>query len=336
VCCEHTCSNLDMFLVLGLSLACIDMLIHAPGSISLKRVVMTITLVSLYFDELTEYDTYKVATVLSLVGWVALIVTSETAETKEVKQTSIERNVQKMHPKGLDKLNRGLEEFLKNLGDTNADGQPWKLIEDCPKSKIKIYNSPFDQNPELDRWKLVMEIDGVSMETLEHELFNVENYFNADWNESIKEGKVLQRFDDVDHDYKVTQAVTHQLAGGWVKSREFVDIRMVQKSGPHVPEGGCIATGLSVHHEDDGDWLQDVPPEKKKIIRGKTFPGGGVIVKPVGANKFILTSVGCIDLKINLPGWVPKSMVESTTVSAMKESNKKMITWLKSVESKKK
>ena len=113
----------------------------------------------------------------------------------------------------------------------------------------------------------------------------------------------------------VSRNAVKSAAGGLISARDFVDAASCRR----LEDGSILQGGCSIDFEE-------CPPEKQ-FVRGNLYPSG-FIAKPAGNGTSLIYVV-----QSDIKGWIPKSVVESAMVSALKDINLAFREHMKSIPS---
>lgn len=228
--------------------------------------------------------------------------------------------------KGVQMLTDCMSQFVGNLNANHScDGKAWSLQKDQDGIKVLCAELP---GKSTMRWKVSCLLKGGSLEEITGELFDFSKRVGAQgWDTALKEGEVVADFKG--GKYALARMVTNAAAGGAISSREFMDLRMRCGEGEHAdaPPGGLIIASVGLDAKKDKKWLANVPPPDKSYVLGQSYSGGGVRISPVAGtpHTFLYEMVNNMDLK----GWIPASVINNATSSALLESHQAMVDHLR-------
>eukprot|EP00511_Aplanochytrium_stocchinoi_P003159 CAMPEP_0204833692 /NCGR_PEP_ID=MMETSP1346-20131115/17500_1 /ASSEMBLY_ACC=CAM_ASM_000771 /TAXON_ID=215587 /ORGANISM="Aplanochytrium stocchinoi, Strain GSBS06" /LENGTH=318 /DNA_ID=CAMNT_0051966399 /DNA_START=22 /DNA_END=979 /DNA_ORIENTATION=- len=248
-------------------------------------------------------------------------------EEKKKEEEQEKAGLPTLHPEGVKKVEESRKLFLENLnGGTTSDGIPWVLQAEDKATKSKFFWADFPGHS-IKKWKCEVLIENANVQHLLEEVFNFEKRCGPNgWDVAIKDGKVLRKYEG--GIYSLSLASTHPAGGGVISSREFLDLRGLYLEGDNVPKDGLVLAMCSVDPKKDKKWFTNMPKGNSKLVRGYAFPGSGVRVTPVdGTNNLLFETVSIIELN----GWIPTSVINQATSSAMIDSNKMMQAHLRKV-----
>ncbi|GBG34368.1 StAR-related lipid transfer protein 3 [Hondaea fermentalgiana] len=216
-----------------------------------------------------------------------------------------------------------LSKFVKNLDPVHScDGKTWQLEQD--KDGIKVFSAAFP-GQSTKRWKVTCTCRAESLHELCEELFNFDKRTGASgWDTALKTGNIVKTFGE---HFTVARMITNAAAGGAISSREFFDLR-VRYNGPSeykfAPENGCLTATVGLDPKKDKSWLPSMPKPDKNYVVGTSYPGGGVRISALGKDTFLYEMV----TNMNLNGWIPTSVINTATSSALLESHQAMLAHL--------
>jgi len=268
--------------------------------------------------------------VLAELVWLLALAASIVLNCKEEREDKDAAARKKASPRSLgppplpktghEEVEESMKQLIGNLDDKlSCDGKPWKLQQD--KDGIQVYCADFP-GKSTKRWKAVCIIRGATLEEIEEEVFNFDNRSGQyGWDTAIKEGKILITFKEGKH--VLSRMVTNAVAGGAISSREFFDLRwqLHENDHPEAPKGGMIATMVGLNPKHDKKWLPKLPNADSRFVLGQSYQGGGIKLTPIGEKEFKYEIVNNVDLG----GWIPTSVINTATSSAILESHQAML-----------
>mmetsp|Transcript_20509 Transcript_20509/g.40321 ORF Transcript_20509/g.40321 Transcript_20509/m.40321 type:complete len:339 (+) Transcript_20509:92-1108(+) len=311
----------------------VDIWLHGPAQGVAKHVALAISALAALAGRYELYILAQLAWLVALAVSEASAIASKAELTKpaskpvsksvpEKSKVTLEKDV--LPKAGLERIEHSLKQFAKNLdADHTCDGKPWQLEQD--RDGIKVFSAEFP-GQSTKRWKVTCTCRAESLQELEAELMDFDRRVGAKgWDTALKEGSIVKSFGE---HFTIARMVTNAAAGGAISSREFFDLRVkYHGSTQHhlAPDNGSISATVGLDPKKDKTWLANVLKPDKTYVLGTSHPGGGMRITSLGDNTFKYEMVN----NMNLNGWIPTSVINSATSSALLESHQAMLAHLR-------
>ncbi|XP_054907914.1 stAR-related lipid transfer protein 3 isoform X2 [Poeciliopsis prolifica] len=122
----------------------------------------------------------------------------------------------------------------------------------------------------------------------------------SEWTKTVVSCQVLQRIDD---NTLVTHDIAASVGGGIVSSRDYVNVRRIERR-----EDRYISVGVSTTH--------DAKPPTDRCVRGENYPGGFVVLKS-SSDPSVSTFIWV--LNTNFKGHLPRYLIHQALPAGMFE-----------------